>query len=275
MLFRIVLIITLLLGTTARAQDPASTGDILEDARTIITSARGDVRLWAHPPRVLVFGSGTMHAMVTEMVARVNGAVAAPYGATLVGPVERAALPSDLGAGQDPMWLRLRRGGPGGTEIDINLGPSVRHQADIAIVVADRPSVAITNGLWGVEPSDTRAQMQGGRGRCFYSARSKNGLRYGAYITVFAPNDMRFIEECLWEELLHALGPLTDATGTPHFSFDDTADSFGELRGSDLTARMEARRANDLLLLRALYESGIGPGGSPDQAVAYLARLLD
>ena len=40
------------------AEDPPTTGTLLGDARLIITSKKDDVRLWLHPPRVLVLYDG-------------------------------------------------------------------------------------------------------------------------------------------------------------------------------------------------------------------------
>ena len=40
------------------AEGPPTTGTLLGDARLIITSKKDDVRLWSHPPRVLVLYDG-------------------------------------------------------------------------------------------------------------------------------------------------------------------------------------------------------------------------
>ncbi len=74
------------------------------------------------------------------------------------------------------------------------------------------------------------------------------------------------LEECLWEEILHALGPLQDAAGSPFFSFDDQADADG-------TQPFHVKRQNDILLIRSLYESGVAPGDSPEKVLEYLKAL--
>ena len=59
---------------------------------------------------------------------------------------------------------------------------------------------------------------------------------------------------------VEALGPLKDVMGTPFFSF-------GSENAPD-------HRENDLLLIRALYQSQAGPGGDPETVLRLFNRLL-
>lgn len=264
-----------LLGTIATAQsDVPTSGNLLEDARRIITSDKGDVRVWAHPPRMLVLSDDRTQRHVESIVGTLEAAIASPFGETFWGEILYHRVPQDIGAGQQRIWARMRKGGPSGHQVELNLGDDLVFTTDILLIVADRQTVAVLNGLWGLSPKHSRAQLQGGMARCYYSSRSRNGMRLGAYVTIFQAPDPDFIEECLWEELLHSLGPLMDAEGSEFFSFDNQLDRQGNLPEPEQNARTKRKRANDLALLRALYESGAGPGGSPDRVLEYLQQII-
>lgn len=263
----------IILATSAEA-DPETSGSLLGDAGIIIASEKNDVRLWVHPPRLLVFGDQGVEQVVRDIVETIETAVDSPFGAEFFGEVRFEELPQGLGEGQRPLSMRIREGGPSGWNIHLNLGDDLVFQTDIVLVVADRPSVAMINGLWGMSASDNRAMLEGGISRCFYSARSRNGVRYGALISVFPkPGSVR-AEECLWEEIVHALGPLRDAEGSQFFSFDDESVSLMDLTAFEQRNLDQRKRANDLLLLRALYESGVKPGDPPDVVLQYLENLI-
>lgn len=272
--FRTCALILLPFSFAVAEPDPASTGTILGDARLIITSNKGDVRLWAHPPKVLVLSDKPVKELVLSVAAQIEEAVNSPFGEKLFGDIRFEEVPDDLGTGQDRIWSRVVRGGSSGYQVGLNLGNGFVHQTDILIVVADRPTVAIMNGLWGLDGRNGRAQLQGGLSRCFYESSSRVGVRLAAYVSIFQPPDENLTKECLWEELLHTLGPLIDASGSSFFSFDDQADSKSILSAEEQSKVTKVKRANDLLLIRALYESGVEPGGSPDIVIDYLEKLL-
>ena len=132
----------------------------------------------------------------------------------------------------------------------------------------------MVNGLWGMSLNDNRAMLEGGISRCFYSARSRQGIRYGALISVFPEPEFARTEECLWEEIVHALGPLRDAEGSQFFSFDNESSySVNGIVTPEQLDQARQKQANDLLLLRALYESGVKPGDPPDDVLRYLDNL--
>lgn len=253
----------LLLAPPLWAQsDPPTTGDLIEDARLIITSDKGDVRLWDWPPRVLVLTDDlSAWRAVSRIRMRLEAEVTRHDGRALFGAWQRRSIPESLGEGPEALRLRLRQGTER-PEIAVRLGEALRTEAEIVIVVAGRRDVAVLNGLWGMPPQYTRSQMQGGKARCFYQARSRKGVRFGAYISVVSgpPED---VQECLWEEVLHSLGPLVDAKGSVFFSFDDAVGMTAE------------KQSNDIALIRALYESGVQPGGAPHVALAWLADQLE
>lgn len=256
------------------AADPETGKSILEDARLIITSAQNDVRLWAHPPRIIVFGDRVAREYVRRIVDQVEGAVETHDGSNFFGEVRFEQLPVRLGEGQQSLWVRIRKGGPSGRNIQMHLGGEAVFETDIVIIVADRPSIALMNGLWGMPPSANRSMLEGGDERCFYSAKSRHGIRFGVLVSIFPSSNLEMLEECLWEELLHALGPLQDAEGSEFFSFDNQFDMSRDLTAAERNQITARKRANDLLLIRALYESGVKPGGSPDTVIDYLENLI-
>lgn len=253
--------------------DPATTGTLLGDARVIVTSDKADIRIWDHPPRVLILADDQSVEILRAYIAMLNTIVSPTFGAALFGSVHAMAVPADIGAGDERLWVRMVKGGPSGAQISLNLGQGHRYVADILVVVADRPEIAMINGLWAMAPFRTRSQLQGGPSRCFYESRSREGRLLGAYVSIVRPADREMLEECLWEELLHSLGPLSDAQGSTFFTFDNQVSwPQGTAGQDDIAAR---KKANDLTLIRALYESGAGPGGAPDQVIAYLDRILN
>lgn len=145
--------------------------------------------------------------------------------------------------------------------VSVKFANGDNYAAGIVIAIADRQSLAVLNSLWGSAEKLSRGQISGGPGGCYYSVRSNKSVRYGAYVSVLSGEDEESLEHCIWEETLHALGPLQDAKGSPFFSFDDTADEIAD------------RRDNDILLIRALYESGPKPGDPPDEVIDHLAKI--
>ena len=268
-----LLILTLASKTVAQA-DPPTTGTLLGDARIIITSDKNDVRLWAHPPRVLVLSDASVRNPIRKMIQQVEDAVTSPFGDSLFGDVQFHDIPENLGAGQDKIYTRIRKNESSGFRVEIDLGSGFKHTTDILVVIADRPNLALMNGLWAMDRRNSRAQLEGGRSRCFYSTRSVNGVRAGAYVSIFSPAEEEYLNECIWEELLHTLGPLIDAKGSDFFTFDDTGNYFSELPAKEKREMVLRKKANDLLLIRALYESGVAPGGSPDTVITYLEDLI-
>ncbi len=261
--------ITLTTSTIAQSADPPSTGTLRGDAELIIRSKQDDVRLWAHPPRILVLGDDEVLYQVREIAAKIEAEIRSPFGDKFFGEITSAVIPDDFGAGQHALWVAMRKGGPAGWQVDLNLygDPDRVLETDILVVVANRRDIAMINGLWGLSARDNRAMLQGGRSRCFYNSQSRNGIRYGALVLIFPDEDRELLDQCLWEELLHTLGPLRDAKGSPFFSFDDHYDPENQ-------QAVNTKRANDILLIRALYESGAGPGGAPDIVLDYLSGLV-
>lgn len=255
--------------------EPQTTGSLLGDARIIITSEKNDVRLWAHPPRLLVFGDARAQQAVTDIVQTIEDAIESPFGPEFFGEIVFEDLPENLGHGQEPLSIRIREGGPSGWNIHVDLGDGVVWQTDILVVVADRPALAMINGLWGMSQTDNRFMLQGGISRCFYAVRSRDGIRYGSLVSIFPEPTFERAQECLWEEILHALGPLQDAEGTSYFSFDDQSLFLIEMPANDRINLERYKRENDLLLLRALYESGVKPGDPPDVVLQYLENLTE
>lgn len=245
-------------------QDQPTTGNLLGDARIIITSNKQDVRLWAHPPRVLVLTSDRFAIEELGRIRqRLEDAVNPSYGETLFGPWSFAEVDPDFAKGDFPIRFDTVKGGPSGGEVLLRLGPDQEYRTDIVIAVLDRQSLALMNGLWGYIPARwTRAQLKGSRASCYYSSRSLKGVRHVAYVSVLARSDQKYLADCLWEEVLHTLGPLVDAKGSAFFTFDDKP-------GISLL-----KRANDIALIRALYESGAKPGDNPEIVIRHLKTLL-
>lgn len=253
------------LGMPVLAQDnPPATGHILEDARLIITSDKNDVRLWAHPPRVVVIADDPF--VLDELVKirkTIEREVDPFYGKTVFGPWTYITLDPDFADNNDPLRFRMVKGGPAGREIALYFGKTKSYRTDIVIAVSNRPTIAVLNGLWGMNRSYNRSQAQGGQARCFYDSFSKDGIRLGAYVSIVLPEDQDRTRDCIREEVLHTLGPLTDAKGTRYFTFDDKI-------GSD-----DTKRANDISLLKALYESEARPGDGPSKVIRHLKALLE
>lgn len=271
----IAVLLSIYSGSSSSQDNPHAHARLLEDAREIITSERNDVRLWAGAPRLLVVGDAEVELHVRRIVDVIEQAIVSPFGDTFFGSVQFEQFPPFFGDGQGRLWVRIREGGPSGQQISLNLGQGdALLEAEIVVVVGDRVEVALMNGLWGLSPRSNRAMLQGGTARCFYSVRSHEGTRHGAFVSIFDAQNPAFLEECLWEEILHALGPLQDVEGTPYFSFDDQASNVPGSMPQDQRELDTTRRANDLLLIRALYESGVRPGDPPDGVIEYLDGLI-
>ena len=248
----------------SQAQDPPTTGTFLGDAGLIITSENNDVRLWSHPPRVLVLFEGEDVSPRLEKVRKVIEENVSPfYADTVFGEWIYSELPTDLGEGSHKMHMRYLKGGPAGYELEVRLDDERIWVTDIVIAMAKRPKIAIMNGLWALDRKMNRAMMRAGRSNCFYSSQSRKGVRIAAYVTIVRYAHLaRDIEECVWEELLHTLGPLNDAKGSPYFTFDDQP------------GLEHKKQANDILLLKSLYESGARPGDPPDAILEHLKKLM-
>ena len=159
--------------TSALAENnPKTTGSLFGDAELIITSKKRDVRLWAHAPRLLVFGDESVEKHVRGIVGQIERAVNSPFGTTFFGKISFEKLPTNFGEGQQRLRIRLSKGGPSGREIHLSLGENSFFQTDIIVVVADRSDIALVNGLWGMSPSHNRSMLEGGEARCFYSSRT-------------------------------------------------------------------------------------------------------
>lgn len=247
----------------AAANDPPATGSLIGDARVIITSKKNDVRLWSHPPRVLVLYEGE------DVSPRLNGIrgviennVTPFYGDRVFGQWTYSELPANLGEGSHRMHIRHVKGGPAGYEVEVHLDEDRVWVTDILIAMASRPKMALLNALWGLDRKNSRAMMRAGRANCFYSSKSQKGVRISAYVTIVRYDHLdRDIEECVWEELIHTLGPLIDAQGSPYFTFDNEIGLNPD------------KQANDILLLKSLYESGARPGDPPDAVLDHLRGL--
>lgn len=247
----------------ALAGDPPTTGDLIGDAKLIITSEKNDVRLWSRPPRVLVLYEGEDVSPRLENVRKVIEDNVSPfYGDKVFGSWTYSELPSDLGEGSHRMHMRYLKGGPTGFELEVHLDEDRVWVTDIVVAMASRPKIALLNALWALDRKNNRAMMRAGRSNCFYSSQSKKGVRISAYVTIVRYKHLdRDIEECVWEELIHTLGPLIDAKGSSFFTFDDEAGLLAE------------KQANDILLLKSLYESGARPGDPPDVVLDHLRGL--
>lgn len=234
----------------------------LADARAIISSDENEIRLWTHPPRVLVISQdGRAAPHITEVRSAVEQNVTSPFGDTFFGAWQDVTLPQNWNDGPELLQFEQVDGGPAGRQVAVKLGTQEPIYTDIVIVIADRSTLARLNVLWGVDAALTRKQATGKIATCFYTAKNRNGVTRGAYASIPSDLDADTLETCIWEEVLHTLGPRQDATGTPFFTFDDTL----EISAS--------KRENDILLIRALYESGANAGDAPDQVLIYLEGI--
>jgi hypothetical protein len=245
------------------AEGPPTTGTLLGDARLIITSKKDDVRLWSHPPRVLVLYDGKDVSPRLENIRNVIEENVSPFYADKVfGAWTYSELSADFGEGSHRRHMRHVDGGPAGHELEVHLDEGRVWVTDIVIAMASRPKIALLNALWGLERRNNRAMMRAGRANCSYHSNSRKGVRVSAYVTNVRYDHLeRDIEECVLEELIHTLGPFIDAKGSSHFTFDDEV------------GLVPAKQANDILLLRSVYESGARPGDPPDAVLDHLKEL--
>ncbi|MEM1164581.1 MAG: hypothetical protein AAGJ28_26935, partial [Pseudomonadota bacterium] len=216
-------------AVSAAAGEPAgtsradmTTGTLIGDARKIITSDKGNVRLWTHAPRVLVLSTD---ARVADMVRTIGGivdtTVAAGFGDGFFSRITARMIPQNWPAADAELSMRLSPGGPAGAEIEAKLGSLYDGPSDIVVAVGDRKTIALINTLWRADADGARYQAEGHPFGCFYSAHSRAGQRQAAFVSIVPPEDDKALYACLWEELLHTLGPLRDAHQTPFFSFND------------------------------------------------------
>jgi len=101
-----------------------------------------------------------------------------------------------------------------------------------------------------------------GQGPCFYATASNNGGMINGMIFISPTEAADFVEDCVYEELVHAMGLVNDADNTPWFTFDN-------LPG-------HKPRDYDERLLRALYDPRVSTGSTVDDVVAiYEALSMD
>lgn len=239
-----------------------TTDTFLVDARAILSSDKNEIRLWTHPPRVLVISQdGRAAPHITEVRSAVEQNVTSPFGDKFFSTWQDITLPQNWNDGPELLQFEQVDGGPAGRQVVVKLGTQEPIYTDIVIVIADRSTLARLNVLWGVDAALTRKQATGKTATCFYTAKNRNGVTRGAYASIPSDLDADTLDTCIWEEVLHTLGPRQDATGTPFFTFDDTFEISNN------------KRENDILLIRALYESGANAGDTPDQVLTYLESI--
>ena len=239
------------------AQDASDT--FLADARSIISSDDNEIRLWTHPPRVLIISHDSRAARyLAEVRSALEQNVTSPFGETFFNEWEVFVLPRDWSDSPDQSQFEQVEGGPAGRQVAVKLGTAEPIHTDIVIVIADRSTLAQLNTLWGVNSARARRQAEGDKSGCFYASWDKDGVTRGAYVSIPSDLEADKLSSCIWEEVLHTLGPRQDASETDFFSFDDTLEV------------SESKKANDILLIRALYESGASAGDAPDQVLTYL-----
>lgn len=246
-------------------EDRPTTGDPLEDARLVVTSAGGEVRIWHKPPRVLVLADRQDVLTEIERIGNVlEDRIAPSYGPYLFESWTYASFPEDFGEVQNAEYsFVINARDSGETYVQVNLGADVDEEVDLVIAVGSRSEIAVLNGLWGLPLSYQRAQMSGRTWPCFYSSRSRNGERLGGFVSIVDQGqESNDLDVCLWEEILHSMGPLIDADGSEFYSFDE------------MPTQSLVKMENDILLLRSLYESGIERGDNADKAISYLRELL-
>ena len=249
-------------ATAGKRVDPPSTGTVRGDARLIITSKKGDVRLWDRPPRVLILSNDDRAEAIMQAIReKIETSVKSPFGPTFFSSWEYRKLADQPDLETAPTYFNVAKNKDVFAEIELAYPDGDKETADIVVLVADRITLSLYNSLWGQTARYIRRQAAGRRYSCVYSSQSKNGVRYGAYASTLSGESEEDLRACLWEEFLHTLGPLIDADGSPFFSFNESVDD-------------EGLQANDILLIRALYESGAKPGDPPDKVLDYLDTLF-
>lgn len=98
-----------------------------------------------------------------------------------------------------------------------------------------------------------------GQGPCFYATASNSGGMINGMIFISPTEAADFVEDCVYEELVQAMGLVNDADDTPWFTFDN-------LPGSK-------PRDYDERLLRALYDPSVRTGSTVEEVVAIYEAL--
>ncbi|MEM7188043.1 MAG: hypothetical protein AAF439_00395 [Pseudomonadota bacterium] len=256
----IAILLTVMLPPKERAE--ITTGNVLKDAYLIIADTRGRVILWDRAPRVLIISADPRAKKMMETIRdRIETEVKPPFGPPFFESWTYVPVAKDWPKDDVRLSLRAIPKNKRGRGIAVSLPEVFTGNTDIAVVIADRKTTAVINGLWGMKGWQARHQAEGDERGCFYQTIHYDQVRESAYVSVVAPEEDNELFDCLWQEMMLAFGGLKQAQLSVYFSINHGA-------------KNDRTRTNDLLLMRALYESGAGPGGRAETVIEYFDKLF-
>jgi hypothetical protein len=254
------LMLTTWLTGAPLAQAQSVSDEELDDVRAIINAKNGTIKRWERTPSVVVIHDhpmpGDVFAPTLELIQRATQLdMPAPQFIDLAQNFMPDRFYSDtrfrLDLMQDGYRNHMVIGGGSADPLDAQifvffLSPQIASHFMILTSVGHR------------NLSLQRQYLQG-EGPCFYATASNSGGMINGMIFISPTEAADFVEDCIYEELVQAMGLVNDADDTPWFTFDN-------LPGAK-------PRIHDERLLRALYDPRVSTGSSVDEVVQIYEAL--
>ncbi len=225
----------------------------LRDVRSILSTRSGSVKKWAYPPEVSVLHTGEFDSsFLNEVIDFINSNT----DLGIEGVKEQKDINTIDGGlfGETRLrYIKSEHDNLVTTKISFSDGETMSanifiYKLDIALSSLFLVMSRSAKGAWSLS-----RQFVEGNALCFFHALSLRDEIRAAHI--FVRNDLSIDVEraCIYEELVQAMGLLSDAPGSMHFTFDNIV----------------APKADplDWKILKALYAENIEPGSDVDSVL--------
>lgn len=251
-------LLALLLGIVT-AFGTAQAADDVADAQVILDAKQGTVKKWHYAPRFVVVHDQPVDR---DAFAEVTGFIRTVTGLDVAAPafveVEAAAL-GDRFYTASRYAPRTTQKGRMTTDLLIAGREDLELTANVFVFVVS-PQLAshfMVLTSWGRSSSSLPRAYVTGRGPCYFNVLSNGqSIHFGTILIApgLAPEVTR---ECIYEEMMQAMGLMNDAQDSPFFTFDNLAG--------------EKPRDYDQRLLAALYDAQVVNGDTVDKVVQIYA----
>lgn len=239
--------------TALVALSGAAKGDVFEDVVQILSGPNDTVRKWRHEPTYVFVGDPAGVEAFLNVADHVNGSILGED--TSIGKIFA------VDAGRDNASKILQSGK---LDFAIRKIDGVDHVSLLTdhgelttsaiVFYSDGPSLRrLIDRLTPGSPEAKRYSLTSGY--CHFEIYSRPTGISASLIFVNSSFGPELTAACMYEEILQSMGLVDDADGTPHFTFDDAVEP--------------ERRANDAVLLKALYSKDVR-SGDPSRKVAQM-----
>lgn len=239
------------LPNIAVAQTP--TAQELSDARAIIDAQAGHIRRWERPPQLVIVQDQPIDA------ASVDATLDFIRSATgLALPAPRYIDLSADAAFFTETRFALAQSDTGITST-LTLGAQAV-QADLFLfhLSPARASHLMLLTSTGGHNMSLARQYAAGTGPCYYSTLSNAAGMVNGLVFLDPTRDPAFIDLCIYEELVQAMGLVNDAHDSPWFTFDNLP--------------TDKPRDYDARLLAALYDRSLASDAAVEDVLAIYAE---